>query len=176
MNVPKAIELAMAETIRKYAEMGEGVTIRAWQSLASDGSWKKDPDRTFPMIDVRCGPPKTDDNQSTRSVECSILMGTKTDDDKDHAFISDMYEAVQGVCDDLFSQFRTETTNVYTGAEISYFLAGVKNDPNGGAERASAASFEFGGFTFGDGLSPADDGGINMIGITLVIHFGRSDF
>ena len=38
MNTTKAIELAMAETLRKYAQMGEDVTIRAWQSLEADGS------------------------------------------------------------------------------------------------------------------------------------------
>jgi len=170
MNVSKAIELAMAETIRKYAEMGEDVTIRAWQSLASDGSWLEHPDRVFPMIDVRCGPPRTDDNQSTLAVECSILMGTKTDDDKDHAFISAMYEAVQGVCDNMFSQFRTTAGSTYTAdTELYDFLDRVVTE-------AGASAFEFGGLTFGDGLSPADDGGINMIGITMVIHFGRSDF
>lgn len=170
MNTTKAIELAMAETIREYAEMGEAVTIRAWQSLASDGSWKKNPDRTFPMIDVRCSPPKIDDNESTLAVECAILMGTKTDDDKDHAFISAMYEAVQGVCDNLFSQFRTTTGSEYTSdTEISDFLASV-------VANTSAAAFQFGGLTFGDGLAPADDGGINMIGITLIVHYGRSDF
>jgi len=170
MNVSKAIEIAMAETIRKYAEMGKGVTVRAWQSLASDGSWKENPDRTFPMIDVRCSPPKTDDNESTLAVECSVLMGTKTDDDKDHAFISAMYEAVQGVCDNLFSQFRNATGSTYTAdTEIADFLASV-------IANVTAAGFNFGGFTFGDGLAPADDGGINMIGITMVIHYSRSDF
>jgi len=170
MNVTKAIELAVAETIRKFAEMGEDVTIRAWQSLASDGSWKKDPDRKFPLIDVRCSPPKTDDNESTLQVECAILMGTNTDDDKDHAFISAMYEAVQGVCDNLFSQFRTTAGDTYTAdTEIYDFLASV-------LANTSADAFQFGGFTFGDGLAPADDGGINMIGITLIVHYGRSDF
>jgi len=170
MNVSKAVELAMAEIIRKYAEMGEEVMIRAWQSLASDGSWKIDPDRKFPMIDVRCGPPKTDDNQSTLAVECSILMGTKTDDDKDHMFISAMYEAVQGVCDKIFSQFRTTSWATYTAdTEISDFLASV-------IANTTAAKFNFGGFTFGEGLAPADDSGINMIGITMVIHYSRLDF
>jgi hypothetical protein len=170
MNTTKAIELAMAETIREYAEIGEDVTVRAWQSLESDGSWKENPDRTFPMIDVRCGPPKTDDNQSALQVECSILMGTKTDDDKSHALISEMYEAVQGVCDNLFSQFRTTTGSTYTAdTEIYDFLASV-------VANTSADAFQFGGFTFGDGLAPADDAGINMIGITLIVHYGRSDF
>jgi hypothetical protein len=170
MNITKAIELAMAEVIREYAEMGEDVLIRPWQSLAADGSWKVDPDRKFPMIDVRCGPPKTDDNESTLAVECSILMGTKTDDDKDHAFISAMYEAVQGVCDNLFSQFRTTPGSTYTAdTEIADFLASV-------VASATAAKFNFGGFTFGEGLAPADDAGINMIGITVVVHYSRSDF
>ena len=28
MNIPKVIELALAKTIRQYAQMGEGVTVR----------------------------------------------------------------------------------------------------------------------------------------------------
>ena len=166
MNTTKAIELAMAETIRTYAEMGENVTIRAWRSLASDGSWKENPDRKFPMIDVRCSTPATDDNESTRQVQCAILMGTKTDDDKSHAFISSMEEAVQGVCDTMFAQFRT---GVFTGEELAYFLARV-------VAETSTDAFQFGGLTFGDGLAPADDNGINMIGITMIVHYGRSDF
>jgi len=166
MNTTKAIELAMAETLRKYAQMGEDVTIRAWQSLEADGSWKKDPDRKFPMIDVRCSPPGHDDNESTLQVQCAILMGTNTDDDKSHAFIASMYEAVQGVCDTLFAQYKT---GVFTGEKLAYFLARV-------VAETSTDAFQFGGLTFGDGLAPADDGGINMIGITMIVHYGRSDF
>ena len=166
MNTTKAIELAMAETLRKYAQMGAATTIRAWQSLESDGSWDEKTDREYPMIDVRCSAPKTDDNESTLQVECRILMGTKTDDDKNHAFISNMYEDVQDVCDTLFSQFRS---GAVTGEEIAYFLARVLAETN-------ADAFQFGGLTFGDGLAPADDGGINMIGITMIVHYGRSDF
>lgn len=169
MNVPKAIELVMAETIRKYAEMGEDVTIRAWQSLAADGSWQDNPDRKFPMIDVRCSPPQSDDNQSTFQVPCAILFGTKTDDDKDHAFISAMYEAGQGLCDTLFSQFRSGTFTGTGKEEIVYFLSRVESE-------AGADNFQFGGFSFGEGLAPADDSGINMIGITLITHYARSDF
>jgi hypothetical protein len=167
MNVAKAIELAMANTIREFAEMGEDVTIRAWQSLEADGSWLENPDRVFPMIDVRCGPPQTEETQATLQQECSILMGTKTDDDKSHAALSEMYEAVQGVCDELFSQFRS---GIFTGEEIAFFLAALEEALEGDA------NFNFGGFTFGNGLAPADDNGINMIGITLVVHYSRSDF
>jgi hypothetical protein len=166
MNVSKAIELAMAETIRKYAQLGEDITIRAWQSLESDGSWKENPDRSFPMIDVRCSPPKTDDNESSQQVECAILFGTKTDDDKSHAFVSDMYEAGQGVCDKLFKQYRT---GVFTDTEIAFFIKKVETE-------AGTDVFTFGGFSFGEGLSPSDESGVNMIGITMIVHFGRSDF
>ena len=166
MNIPRAIEIAVAEVIRKYAQLGEGVTIRAWQSLAVDGSWTAATDRAFPVIDVRCGPPKTDDNQATLAVECAILMGTKTDDDKDHAVISAMYEAVQGLIDTIYAQFRTGT---FTGTEIAYLLARIEAE-------SSANAFQFGGLTFGDGLAPVDDDGVNMIGITLTFHYGRSDF
>ena len=166
MNTSKAIELAMAETLRKYAEMGAAVVVRAWQSLEADGSWKENPDRKFPLIDVRCSPPGHDDNESTMQVQCAILMGTKTDDDLSHAFISSMYEAVQGVCDTLFAQYKTR---VFTGEELAYFLARV-------VAETSTDAFQFGGLTFGDGLAPADDNGINMIGITMIVHYGRSDF
>ena len=166
MNTTKAIELAMAETLRKYARMGAAVVIRAWQSLEADGSWKENPDRKFPLIDVRCSPPGHDDNESTLQVQCAILMGTKTDDDLSHAFISSMYEAVQGVCDTLFAQYKTR---VFTGEELAYFLARV-------VAETSTDAFQFGGLTFGDGLAPADDNGINMIGITMIVHYGRSDF
>lgn len=155
----------MVETIRAYCEVGAGVTIRAWQSLVSDGSWKTAPDRAFPMVDVRCTPPRTDDNQATLAVECAVLMGTKTDDDKDHAVVSALYEAVQGLIDTLFSQFRQGTT---TGA-AAFFIDKI-------AEYAGASAFEFGGLTFGDGFGPEDDNGINMIGVTLNVHYSRSDF
>jgi hypothetical protein len=144
------------------------VTVRAWQSLEADGSWKENTDRSFPMVDVRCSPPQGDDNQSTLQVQCAILFGTKVDDDKSHAFIAAMYEAGQGMCDNLFSQFRSGT---YDGDEIKFFLDKVDE-----ALESESVDFKFGGFTFGEGLSPSDDSGVNMIGITLIVHYGRSDF
>ena len=166
MNVPKAIELAMSKVIRQYAEIGEGVTIRAWQSLAADGSWDPEKDRTFPLIDIRCGPSQTDENQSTLMVECSVIMATNTDDDKDHAFISAMYEAVQELCDTLFSQFRSDDEDE---SPLSDFLALV-------TEETGAGAFGFGGFTFGQGMPPADDAGLNMIGLTMVVHYSKAGF
>ncbi len=166
MNVSKAIELAFAEAIRENAEIGEGVTVRAWQSLEADGSWKENPDRAFPMVDIRCSPPRMDDSQTTLQVECAILMGTKTDDDKSHAFVSQMYDAIQKVCDDLFSDFRQADEN---SEPLKTWLATV-------AANVESGAFGFGGFTFGEGMAPMDDGGVNMIGITMVVHYSKTGF
>ena len=168
MNVSKAIEIAFAEVIRDHAEIGEDVVIRPWQTLAADGSWAENPDRAFPVIDIRCGPPMTDGNQTTLSVECSILMGTKTDDDKDHAFVSQMYEAVQELCDTLFAQFRNGA-GTYSEDPLKQFLDSI-------TANSGATLFGFGGFTFAEGLAPVDENGINMVGIAMVTHYSRADF
>lgn len=164
MNVPKAIEIAIATLLREFGNLPDGVTIRAWQTLPHDKTWKADTDRTFPMIDVRCSPATTDDNQATLQAGCAVLCGTKADDDRAHELVSVIYEAAQGVLDRLFSQFRTSS-----GSELSRFLALMQAN-------AGANAFQFGGFTFGDAMAPFDQSGVNMIGTTLTVHYGRSDF
>lgn len=163
MNVSKAIEIAVSEALRTNAELGQSATIRAWQALTRDNSWDPDKDRTFPMVDVRCGPPQTDNNQATCFCECSIVMATMTDDDRGHEQISALYGEVQGVIDSLFSQFRAQSGTVYTA-----FSAALTDE--------LGATFSLGGLTFGAGLDPADDAGANVIGITLVVHYSRSDY
>ena len=165
MNVPKAIELAFAKVIRNYAEMGAGVVLRPWQSLNYDGSWDEEKDRTFPLIDIRCGPGQTDDNQRTLFAECSIICATDNDDDKGHTFISDMYEAVQTVLDGMFSQFIAGTQSTSVLAE---FLAEIQT--------VTGTGFIFGGLEFESPLPPADDAGSNVIGITMKVSYSRSDY
>lgn len=163
MNVPKAFEIALAKTIREYAEIGEGVTIRAWQALRTDAYWNEDTDRQFPMIDIRCSPPMPDEVQATLVCECGVLMGTNADDDRDHAGISQLYEAVHGLLDTLFSQFRQSESE-----ELAYFMAEI--------EAALDMEFDLGGFTFGQGLAPNDEGGINMIGTTFRLHYHNAAY
>jgi len=164
MNVPKAIELAMATLLREFGHLPAGVGIRVWQTMAADATWNAAKDREFPLIDVRCSPPKTDDNQATLAVDCSVLAGTLAADDKDHALISVIYEEIQNVLDLLFSQFRAQS-----GDALARFNAIM-------AVHVEDGRFQFGGFTFGDALSPFERDGANMIGTTLTVHYGRSDF
>ena len=70
MNVPKAIEQAMATSIRSNVELGAGVTIRTWQSLRYDNSWTENKDRVFPMLDIRCSAPSMGENEIALSCEC----------------------------------------------------------------------------------------------------------
>lgn len=164
MNVAKAIELAYAAVVREYAELGKSTLIRAWQSLAVDGSWDETKDRDFPVVDIRCGPPKPEQSQATMMADVALLCGTKTDDDKDHAVISALYEAVQDVCDKLYAQFQTGTD----GAELTTFKASLE-------ALLAPTTFHFSGLTFGETQPPYNDRGVNMIGITMGVHYGRPD-
>ena len=165
MNAAKAIEIAFAEVVRKHATLGEDVLIRPWQSLERDGSWDKTKDRDFPVVDIRCAPPKWVQTQVTFSADCALLAGTKLDDDKSHAVISDLYEALQSVLDRLYAQVQMATP---TGDEWTTFSASL-------AENLPTTVFHFGGLTYGDVQAPWNDRGVNMIGITMVVHYARPD-
>ena len=168
MTDAKAIELALAETIRKYAEFGSETTIRAWHNMNFDGGLDSNPengDRNFPLLDIRTTPHSTDDSQSTCFVDATLICATIIDDDRDHQVISAMYEAVQTLADKLFSQFRTGTD----GEEITYFNGMI--DTHTDNRIATFASM-----TINDPLPPYEEGGVNMIGFGIRMHYGRTDF
>lgn len=167
MNTPKAIEIAIGTVIREFADLPQGVTIRTWQDLTSDATWDAAKDRTFPLIDIRCSPPKTDETQATLAADCAILIGTMASDDKSHAVISQIYEETQAVLDRLFSQFRRNVSEDEN--ELGRFLGLMEENTDEGA-------FQFGGFTFSGSLTAYEDGNANMMGITLTVHYGRADF
>lgn len=165
MNVPRTIETAMAAVLREHAEIGENVVIRAFQSLASDGSWNINKDRKFPCLDIRCSPPSIMDGQCQSYAECHILCATKIDDDKDHETLSALYEETQACADRLFSQFRKRTD----GAELSQLKADLAAD--------LGTDFEFSALIYGEPIAPSmSETGINTIGIRLRVVFIRKDF
>lgn len=165
MNASKAIERAFAAAFRTYGELGEGVTIRCFQSLAVDGSWDEKKDRAFPVVAITCGVPRYNADQSTLYADCIILCGTKTDDDKDHAKWSQIYGAVQEVADRLFAQFRAGADGVELAAFKAAVLAECGENFNGVA-----------GLEFADGMDPYDDNGVNMGGIVVRVHYSRNDY
>lgn len=164
MNIPKCFELALSRCIRAYGDLPSNVTLRPWQSLTDDATWDSEQDRTFPMVEFRASPPAIDGNQSTMTTSCVILCGEMADDDRDHSVISDLYQRVWNVIYAIYAQFRTGID----GTEKTAFDTTM-------SELAGAA-YNFGGFTIAEGLAPYDDKGVNMIGITFVLHYSTDDF
>jgi hypothetical protein len=165
MQTSKAVEIAVASVLREYAGYLPKVLIRPWQSLSESAEWSPDVDRYLPCVDVRCAPPRTDENQSTLYAECVIMCATHADDDLDHAEIATIYEQTQNVVDALFGQFR----RIESGDEKTRFLELM-------AANAQSGTFNFGGFTLGDSLMPMEDEGANRVGISLLVHYSRDDF
>jgi len=163
MNVAKIIEQAVSRTIRDHAELSADVVIRAWQTLDDDHTWDAALDRTFPMIDVRCGAPTVEEDQKSMRASCMVRCATKTDDDRDHATISEIFGAVQGVMEEVFFDFANGTEG------------GALDTMTGHLGALSANKILFGGVTSMDFTEPYDDGGLNMIGTGLRIHFMRSE-
>jgi hypothetical protein len=165
MNIAKLTEIALADVIRDHADLPDGVSIRAWQTLGHDATWNPAVDREFPMIEIRSSPPRTDDNQSTLAIETAIIIGNQNADDKDHAVISHIYGAVQETMDRLYAAFRSGSAN----AEMTTFASAMAAAEAGGR-------FNFGGFSYGAPLAPFEERSAVMLGITLVTHYSRNDF
>jgi hypothetical protein len=163
MNIPLAIENAVANLIRGQS-IGPATVVRCWHNLRADQKWSTDADRVLPCIDVRCSAPKTDDNQITLSASCAIQIMTNAEDDQDHAAINAYEEAVQHALDTLYAQWRAPGQS---GAVYQAFRTSIETDCSGAL---------VGGLEFGDPLPPFDDGGINSVGVTLIVHFSRNDF
>ena len=161
MNVPKAIETAVAAMLRKYAELGAKTVIRPFQNLNYDGTWDKTKDRELPVLDIRFAPERVDETQATFVSEGSVLIGTHVQDDKNHAELSTIYGETHDVLRDIFRGFRGEIDT----AKYDEFKALIAIEADIGS------TFEIGGITFGEPLAPYDDGNVNMIGIGFNIHF-----
>ena len=162
MNAPRTIEAAIADIIREYA-VGPSTVIRCWHVLRNDHRWVAETDRTFPCIDIRCAAPSPGDTPSTLRCEVSILVATKTEDDRDHAQIDANEEAVQTALDTLFSQSRRGRGGALWTALTTAF-------------NADCTPAVIGGLQFGQSTAPYDDEGRNVVGMQLVVHYSRPDF
>ena len=166
-NVPKLFEGALAAAIVQTAELAELPRIRTWQAIDADGRWTPLADRVFPMIDIRATAPKMDDNAHTQMVEIPIMIGTDGATDQNHAQLSAIYEAVQAVVDFLYSDFLMQRE---AGPARAAFDAYLADQQQGGHVLPTVA-----GFTMGEPVTPYMDSGVNVIGLTLVVHYSRSD-
>ena len=164
MNIPRTIETAIAEALRGFG-IGDVTLIRCWHGLTGDYKWASETDRTMPCIDVRCGPPKTsEENRVTQSVTAEIVICTDAHDDMDHAQMCGYEEAVQGALDTLYLQFY----NGQGGDLLNAFQTIITTDCPVIPAIADLVQ--------GEPVTPYNDDGISKIGLSLIVHFARTDF
>jgi hypothetical protein len=157
MNPAKIFELALSRMIRK-AELGPGVVLRPWQSLRDDNSWDKDVDLQYPMVDMRFATEAVDAEQVTLTCSGVVMAATLTEDDKDHAIISALYEAVYGVVIGVFKSFINGTGTAY--AELLAEIAAIDD-----------SVLYVGGITLDSPGAPESADGTNSLSIGISIHF-----
>jgi len=170
MNIPLAFETAVNAILADSADLSTVTKVRTWQKLANDCKIDNEGSRAFPMVDIRAHVPMTDENQVTLHSDIEIVCATYGDDDKLHATIQSIYGKVQGVIDTLYMQWRNTAATPTAGTVYALFADTVE------ANIGAAGVVNIGGFSFQEGLAPYDDDGRNMIGLTLRVHYSRSDF
>lgn len=157
MNLPKALELALATMMRDKGLVA-GAIIRPWQSLAFDVGWHKKADAERPLVDIRFAPESVDETQHTYTSAGNIILQTKTDDDIDHAIISDMYSRAHGLARGIFYDFINNLGGRY--AEFVNLVEDIFSDV-----------VFIGGITLGDATPPESEEDRNAIGFSITIHF-----
>lgn len=168
MNIPKAIEGALAAAFVENMDLDMLPRIRTFQAPDIDGRWTTLDDRVFPMLFITAAPPSTSPDEGwTQICQSSILVATQADDDQDHSTIAGIYSEAQKVLDNLISQFIAQTAGAVRNSFDMYL-----------SDKAPVeyAAISIGGFSAGDGLSPYEEGGNNFIGMTFNVHYSRSDY
>jgi hypothetical protein len=166
MNEAKAIESAMARMIRQHADIGEGVSIRAYMSLSEDAvtdMTHPDGDRATRIIDLRCSLPSYDGGQHAYAVECQISMQTQADDDRDHSALGVIVDGVSA----LITAMHREQFKAERPLETE-FVGMVLADAGKGVV--------YGGMVLPEGQpTPQTDGNYNTTGFIVSFRFARSD-
>ena len=118
----------------------------------------------MPCVDIRAGMPETDDNQHTLMIEGQVQIYTNNADDQSHAQIGVIEESVQVVLDKLFYGALSRDDN----DESTLFHATMTD--------LCGDDFNFGGFTYGAGITPMNEADFNALGFSLVLHYSRGDY
>jgi hypothetical protein len=95
-----------------------------------------------------------------------MQISTLASDDKTHKNVSVYYATAQQVIDNLYAQYRNTE-----GAELNAFNTYLSDK-----EPVVDDLIVIGGFSHGDGLSPFEEDGVNVIGVTLIVHYSRADY
>jgi len=167
MNACKAIELAMKDTLARYAPVGGGVWLCAEQSQTKDSDFeeRRKAERFFPQIYISASPEAADDNAWTFSQSVSLMIGTHSADDPFGQTRAEIYDALRTVVDALY--FQTLDENLTPREEITYFTAQFSGYLTGG-------TIYIGGITLPGGSPPGLVGDVQTIGVELMFHWSKS--
>jgi len=167
VNIPKKFEGALLYVLKQCAK-NKLPRIRTWQNISADAGWTPTNDRVFPVIDIRCASPVTnEDDGVTQLSNIALLVATNVNDDADHKANSAYYEEVQTILDSLYSQFRKKTPGAERNKFDEYLLSVVvKDEP----------VISIGGFEHGASTMPYEESGAYFTGLNWIIHFSRSDY
>ncbi len=167
MNACKAIELAMKDTLARYAPVGGGVWLCAEQSQTKDADFeeRRKAERYFPQIHISASPEAADDNGWTFAQSLTLLIGTHSADDPFCQTRAEIYDAMRKVVDAMY--FQTLDKNLTPREEITYFTEQFSGYLTGG-------TIYIGGITLPGGSPPGPVGDVQTIGAELMFHWSKN--
>jgi hypothetical protein len=164
MTLTNAIESAFYDLLRAQEMGAKPPLIRCWHSLRKDQSWDQTIDRVLSCIDIRCSPFITSDNKLTGSCRVQITAKTNGEDDRDHAMISLLEEAITNAIDSLYGAQYSNPT----GATWTAFEASIKAD--------FPTVETIGGIDMEQGEEPSDDDGKPTVGFVVNVSITKTDY
>jgi hypothetical protein len=167
VNACKAIELAMKDTLARYAPVGGGVWLCAEQSQTKDADFeeRRKAERYFPQIHISASPEAADDNGWTFAQSLTLLIGTHSADDPFCQTRAEIYDAMRKVVDAMY--FQTLDKNLTPREEITYFTEQFSGYLTGG-------TIYIGGITLPGGSPPGPVGDVQTIGAELMFHWSKN--
>lgn len=164
MNACKAIELAMKDTIAKYAAIGGGVWLCAEQSQTKDADFEErvKAKRWLPQVRIIASPESADDSGWTFAQPVRIGIVTQADDDPFCQTRAEIYDAVRKVVGLLY--FQALVPQLTPREELDYFTAQF-------AGYMTGATVTIGGITLPGGSGPNSDGDVQTIGVEMMFHW-----
>ena len=164
MNACKAIELAMKDTLARYAPVGGGVWLCAEQSQTKDSDFeeRRKASRYFPLIRISASPEAADDNGWTFAQSLTLTIATQVDDDPFGQTRAEIYDAMRKVVDLIY--FQALAPQLTPRDELTYFTAQF-------AGYMTGATVTIGGITLPGGSPPGLVGDVQTIGVEMMFHW-----
>ena len=163
MNAVKAIEKAIAATLRQHATLGESTWLRCCQSQREDWETRGAvAARHFPQVYLVAAPEHTESEGTTLATPVAIDVSTLADDDPDCGTRADIYNEVRTVIDGIYDYGYNQSE----GNQEFYdtFVASLKEFlPNA----------NYGGMTMDDSTPPFEVDGVQVMSFTISLAWSR---